>query len=72
MLCRTKRTYCFCSVMGITSLDFQPGYVSMSQAVLLTVTADGFPFGVVHVGAVRMAVYLYDVIAVSVAGDGSK
>ena len=30
------------SDMGVASLDFQPGYVSMPQAVLVTVTADGF------------------------------
>ena len=63
---------CFCSVMGVASLDFQPGYVSMPQAVLVTVTADGLALGVVHVGVVRVAVDLEDIVAVSIAGDGSE
>ena len=58
--------------MGVASLDFQPGDVSMPQAVLVTVTADGLAFGIVHVGVVRVAAYLEDVVAVSIAGDGSE
>ena len=44
----------------------------MPQAVLVTVTADGLALGVVHVGVVRVAVDLEDVVAVAVAGDGSE